>query len=200
MFDLSDPKATPKFNALITTAKDLFYRYGIKRVSIEEICKKAGVSKMTFYKHFGSKIELLHYIMTRIYSDYFQKFDNLIKQDVAFEDKVKQMLKLKEEYTESLSKEMLEDLVIQPHPAVQELLEKQREKSLQLFWNTFSQAQEKGEIRKDVRIDFLMYMMNVLAELGSDVRLLDMYDNGQELAIDLTSFMFYGMMPRNNEK
>ena len=110
------------------------------------------------------------------------------------------MLKLKEEYTESLSKEMLEELLVHPHPTIQELVIKQREKSLQLFRDTFNEAQEKGEIRKDIRIDFLMYIMNVLYELGSDLRLLDMYDNGQELAMELTSFMFYGMMPRNNEK
>ena len=48
----------PKYLDIFKTAKDLFWKYGIKRVSIEEICKEAKVSKMTFYKFFPNKIEL----------------------------------------------------------------------------------------------------------------------------------------------
>jgi len=40
-----------KYNQIIDTSKKLFWKYGIKRVTIEEICREAGVSKMTFYKH-----------------------------------------------------------------------------------------------------------------------------------------------------
>jgi AcrR family transcriptional regulator len=199
MIDISGPNSTPKFNSIITTAKELFYRYGIKRVSIEEICKKANVSKMTFYKHFGSKIDLVFFIMTRIFDSAYKKFDEVVQQDVAFEEKVKQMLRLKSDYTESLSKEMLEDLVVHPHPKIQELVEKQNIKRYKMFSETFSKAQKKGELCKDLNIDFLMYMLNVLTELGSDPKLLDMFKDGQALAMELTNFMFYGMMPRNNE-
>ena len=200
MFDISDPNATPKFNAIIITAKELFYRYGIKKVSIEEICQKASVSKMTFYKHFGSKIDLLYFIMTRIFESAYQKFDDLIIQDVPFEEKEKKLLKLKKEYTESLSTEMLEDLVVHPHPKIQELVENQNTKRYKIFLDIFSEAQKKGEIRKDIKIDFLMYMLNLLSELGSDQKLLGMFENGQELAMALTNFMFYGMMSGNNDK
>jgi AcrR family transcriptional regulator len=37
------------------TAIRLFSQFGTKRVTIEEICRTAGVSKVTFYKHFKNK-------------------------------------------------------------------------------------------------------------------------------------------------
>ncbi|MBE9509365.1 MAG: TetR family transcriptional regulator, partial [Bacteroidetes bacterium] len=32
-----------KFQQIITTAKELFWKFGIKRVTIEEICQEANV-------------------------------------------------------------------------------------------------------------------------------------------------------------
>ena len=47
-----------KYKDIMSTGKDLFWKYGMKRVTVEEICKEANVSKMTFYKYFGNKYEL----------------------------------------------------------------------------------------------------------------------------------------------
>ena len=51
---------------IVETAKDLFMRYGIRRVTIDEICRTAGASKMTFYKYFSNKIALLKEILCRL--------------------------------------------------------------------------------------------------------------------------------------
>ena len=41
-----------KSKLIVETATDLFMRYGVKRVTVEEICQTAKISKMTFYKYF----------------------------------------------------------------------------------------------------------------------------------------------------
>ena len=43
---------------ILNTARQLFWKHGIRRVSVEEVCREAGVSKMTFYRSFPNKIEL----------------------------------------------------------------------------------------------------------------------------------------------
>jgi len=47
--------SNPKREQILTTGKELFWKFGFKRVTIEEICKEAGVSKMTYYKFFTTK-------------------------------------------------------------------------------------------------------------------------------------------------
>ncbi|MCK4464396.1 MAG: TetR/AcrR family transcriptional regulator, partial [Bacteroidales bacterium] len=76
-----------KFQQIITTAKNLFWKFGIKRVSIEEICREANVSKMTFYKHFSNKPELVKYIINKITSEALAKYKNIMSQDVSFSEK-----------------------------------------------------------------------------------------------------------------
>ena len=43
------------YQILFSTAKNLFFKFGLRRVSVEEICIKASVSKMTFYRNFNNK-------------------------------------------------------------------------------------------------------------------------------------------------
>ena len=44
---------------ILKTASDLFYRFSIHTVGIDRIIAESGVAKMTFYKHFPSKDELV---------------------------------------------------------------------------------------------------------------------------------------------
>jgi AcrR family transcriptional regulator len=56
-----------KLREILIAAKELFWKHGFKRVSIEEVCREANVSKMTFYKHFKNKIELIKYLLNFIF-------------------------------------------------------------------------------------------------------------------------------------
>jgi AcrR family transcriptional regulator len=63
-----------KVKSIMETARDLFWKHGLKRVSIEEICQKSGVSKMTFYRHFDNKTELAKAVFDNVINDSIQKF------------------------------------------------------------------------------------------------------------------------------
>lgn len=52
-----------KEEQIILKAKELFTRYGYKRVSMDEIAKEAKVTKKTIYRYFNSKEELLKYFI-----------------------------------------------------------------------------------------------------------------------------------------
>ena len=46
-------------NKIIKTAGDMFFRLGIRSVSIDDICHELGISKKTFYVYFPGKDELV---------------------------------------------------------------------------------------------------------------------------------------------
>jgi AcrR family transcriptional regulator len=52
------PKRSP-VERIIETASELFYRNGIRTMGVDTIVEQAGVAKMTLYKHFGGKDELI---------------------------------------------------------------------------------------------------------------------------------------------
>ncbi len=52
-------EALPPRERILAAASDLFYRQGIRAVGVEAIAEAAGTNKMTLYRHFESKDELV---------------------------------------------------------------------------------------------------------------------------------------------
>lgn len=50
---------------ILSRAGELFFRYGIKSVSIDDICREMGMSKKTFYQHYSTKDELVEAMLDR---------------------------------------------------------------------------------------------------------------------------------------
>ena len=57
--------ATSRREHLVDTALELFYQDGFHATGIDKILAKAGVAKMTMYKHFKSKDELILAVLRR---------------------------------------------------------------------------------------------------------------------------------------
>ena len=190
-----------KFQQLVSIAHDLFMRFGIRRVSVEEICSEANVSKMTFYKYFKNKIELIKYLLNQIFSKQMTEYPRIMAQQVPFPEKVKQIIQLKHEQTTMMSQEFFHDLWKNPNPEIAELLEKLMEKSLNEILNGFKAARENGDIRQNLKPEFILYFLNHMTEMAKDENLLKLYSSPNELALELTNFFFYGILtPRANSE
>lgn len=60
MFTAIDPPAAPSARErILQTAHALFYREGIRATGIDRIIREAGVTKVTLYRHFPSKNDLV---------------------------------------------------------------------------------------------------------------------------------------------
>lgn len=54
-----DRKDLPASERILLTAHDLFYREGIRATGVDRVIAESGVTKVTFYRHFPSKNELI---------------------------------------------------------------------------------------------------------------------------------------------
>jgi AcrR family transcriptional regulator len=174
-------------------------RYGIKRVTVEEICETAGVSKMTFYKHFKNKLDLALFILNNILKEGINRYKRIMDQDVPYSEKAKEIIKLKLESTEDISKEMLKDFYDSSIPEVAKLIQKISQENFKLLLDDMFTAQKKGEIRQDINLHFIIYMLGQMQEMAADEKLLSMYGSTQDLASEFINFFFYGILSRKEE-
>jgi len=56
---ISSPPKSRVRDRIMKTASELFYRYGIHAVGVDTIATEAGTNKMSFYRNFASKDELV---------------------------------------------------------------------------------------------------------------------------------------------
>ncbi|MBS4013995.1 MAG: TetR/AcrR family transcriptional regulator [Bacteroidetes bacterium] len=188
-----------KYHSLTSTAKELFWKHGFKKVSIEEICQKSGVSKMTFYRYFENKIEIAKAVYDEVVDDGIHKFKSIIsdKSTTAYQ-KVELMLKFKADSTNEISRDFLMDFYKNPELGLSEYVEK---RSVEVWANLikdFKLAQKNGWFRKDFKPEGMLIMMNKMSEIITDPKLLQLYGNPQELVMEFSRFFTYGILPRDN--
>lgn len=77
-----------KKEQIIESARELFTQYGYKRVSMDEIAKKANVTKRTIYAYFKDKDELFTYFITEEVKEMKGIIETIETEQLPFFDKI----------------------------------------------------------------------------------------------------------------
>ena len=188
-------KTNKKYNDIVRTAKDLFWKHGFKRVSVEEICQKANVSKMTYYKHFPNKIELAKTIFNGVVSEGEKQFRLIMKEDSSAAEKMKKFIQLKINSTNNISHEFLQDFYTGAESELKAYVEERTRVAWDVLIKDYKEAQKTGIFRKDFNPEFLFKAQNKLAEMLDDKSVTSMFDNQQDLIMEFANLLVYGIAP-----
>lgn len=82
---LTDQEKELQRQKLMTKARELVLDFGVKKVSIDDIVKAAGMAKGSFYHHFSGKEELLMQLVWEIYRDFVSQAARIIESGPAGE-------------------------------------------------------------------------------------------------------------------
>ncbi|MBN1998468.1 TetR/AcrR family transcriptional regulator [candidate division KSB1 bacterium] len=182
-----------KFQQIVRAATELFQRHGIRRITVEEICRNAMVSKMTFYKYFNNKTDLVKYIVNDLMDRAVDLYKNIIQSDLPFSEKAAEIFKMKISQSELWGEEFVKDF-IHADPELEVVVQKRMAEISRLVYEDFRIAQDRGEIRKDIKLELILYLMNHLRELIQDQGIIQLYPNHIEMIRELITFFFYGIV------
>ncbi|MFZ1703949.1 MAG: TetR/AcrR family transcriptional regulator [Saprospiraceae bacterium] len=186
------------YHSIVETANTLFMKHGMKRITVEEICREAGVSKMTFYRNFDNKDDVAEKIILDISERNMKRYREIMKGDIPYAEKIQQIVVLKKEASQEISEEFIKDILQNDNIVFIEHLNNQRKKVSTEYIKDFKDAQKKGEVRQDIKPEFILYMLDTMYEKMKDPRLAAMYKDTHEATIEVTKFFFYGIL--SNEK
>lgn len=87
-------------NEMVEAARELFFRYGIRSVTMDDLARHLGVSKKTFYQHFKDKADLVKAVTElqirdeEAFIDQVQcECENAIDEVIKISEYVRQMLR-----------------------------------------------------------------------------------------------------------
>lgn len=75
--DLAD---LPARDRILRTAHDLFYRDGIRATGIDRLIAESGVTKVTFYRHFPSKNDLIRAFLAHRHERWMAWFTDALRR------------------------------------------------------------------------------------------------------------------------
>ncbi len=180
---------------LLKIARELFWKHGFKRVTIEEVCQLAGVSKMTFYRLYPNKIELAKAVYDEEINKGLITFKAILEENLDPAEQIRKILFLKLKGTNDISQEFIKDFYDSPEIGLKSYIEEKNK----FIWNEmldyFMQAQQKGLFRKDFKPAFFLNLSSHLTKMLSDENLIKLYDTPQELILEIANFCIYGIAP-----
>lgn len=184
---------SPKVISIINSARELFWKHGISRVTVEEICENADCSKMTLYRHFENKIEVAKAVLNQINTEAQNKYHTIMTSDVTFSEKIRLLILLKGESTLDISQEFLDDILNKHSSELGSFLDELSKQQSARVKADFIKAQNEGHIRADLNIDFALAYADSLSNIIQDEALKSYYKTPQELILEVTNLFFYGI-------
>lgn len=174
-----------KLNQLVQAGETLFIKHGMSRVTVDEICRQAGVSKPTFYKHFKSKDALARRINEIWIEEALKKIEEIEESNLTFPEKMKQILAVKQELSSRPGPEFLKDLIA---------LNIDLSYAFKRVLRFFLKSQQNGDIRGDIRPEFLMAAFSALNNLQYDPGIRSLYKDSMTLPEDVFKLFYYGAL------
>lgn len=187
--------SNPKRIQILATGKELFWKFGFKRVSIEEICREAGVSKMTFYKFFPNKGELAKTVLDKVFDEIINKIERLSEDHETPEKTLRKIMQLKAEGTRDISEEFIKDLYANPDEGIKVFMEEKTSEMFKEIITFYEKGKEKGWIRKDLNIPFFLAFTRKITSLVYEEEMLSFFGSSQELIMEITNLFIYGISP-----
>ena len=187
-----------KYRDILATGKALFWKHGYRRVTVEEICEESKVSKMTFYKYFPNKAELAKEVLDKLFRESMDQFKKLMLSDIPFEDKMELQIKMKSEGVQDISEEFVKDIYGDPESELFDFWRIKANEAIQIVIDLYQQAQNQGYIRQDIKIDFILYIIDKTFDFVNDDALISKYDTMQDLILEINRFFLYGILPHHS--
>jgi len=181
-------------------AKELFLKHGFKKVSIDEICKKAHVSRKTYYTYYENKTALVLFIINEISTDAIEKFKAVINGPGTFARKMEESLDLKYEFSKTITMEFVADILDPGSAEILEYWKGMMQESMMLLMNFLKEGQRTGEMNPDLNLNYVMWYFQKLSEIIKSPELAGMFSNPEEMVKQVSKSMIYGIMPINSPR
>ncbi len=190
------PRRTSRKRALLVeTARELFRRHGIKRVTVQEICAEAGVSKMTFYRHFGNKVQLAKHLLEVWSEQLSARVEQIDTMPLPFSDKVELLIAERVQLARQLSPEFIAELY-GADDSLADFIRRQGHANRQRFTEFIAAAQRRGEVRSDLHPALILGVLDRLNDLAKDEAMVGLLSGYAELTRQVNTLFFYGALER----
>jgi AcrR family transcriptional regulator len=136
-------------------ARELFMRFGIRSISMDDIAGAVGMSKKTIYASFADKDALVEAVISRHLSESEELIRRLVSESANAVDEILMTMRLFESQFRNLNPIVLHDLR-KFHPGAYRLIEShKRQFALQTMQVNMERGIREGVFRADMNVEIM---------------------------------------------
>lgn len=153
---------------LLKGAEDLFLKYGVRSITMDDIARHLGISKKTIYQHFEDKDDIVALVLRTHMERQRQQFEEIaLKSKNAVEEMVMLSVLLKESMR-NVNASLLFELQKYHQRAWNTWLEFKKKDIHQSIIRNLKQGIDEGYFRNDINVDVLGRMRLEMVQMAFD--------------------------------
>lgn len=185
-------------------AWELFGQFGVEKVSMVDIARKAGVSQATIYNNFGSKEALAREFVTAVIDQLVKRTEEVLSPNMPFWEKMAGVIQFISAMMAqgrsleldipvfSISFDLLND------PEIKKIRNSALERMTVLLLRLVQEGKEQGHIHSELSEDAYKIYFKAFMEIFADPQFRQGYNKNPDLIQDLGSLMIYGLRGQNS--
>ena len=123
------------------------------------------------------------------------EYRRIMDSNLSYPEKIERGIELKLKNARNLSQEFMQELYKNGDPEIMAYMQEMVKVSLDAFMSDFKTYQQRGEIRHDVKPEFMLYMLNKMVEMAVDDNFIRLFETPADMVRTVSNFYFYGIMP-----
>lgn len=142
---------------IIEKAGDLFYQYGVKNTSMDELASSLGISKRTIYENFRDKEDILLSLLIKLKEDRDKHFTSILKKSNNVVEVFIKIIEI-QQATPPGNVKFFQD-IHKYYPRAARMMQEDIKKN-NVFLRSFLQnGIEQGYIRKELNVDVAAFLV-----------------------------------------
>ncbi|WP_243387595.1 TetR/AcrR family transcriptional regulator [Bacillus kexueae] len=173
----------------------LFSEFGVEKVTVSEIAKRANVSPVTIYNYFGNKDDLVKHVISHSLNEAIEERKKVLESDIPFRDKIQKLIFEKAAYIETVNPEFLQKM-ISNDPDIKEIVDELYKKSLPLLVQLFEEGKRHGHIDESISTETLLMYINMFKYAMNQYQLFDSREKNAQTTKEFGQLFFYGLLKK----
>lgn len=193
--NLSTVMTASKQQTIADTARRLFREHGFSAVSVGRICAEAGVSRVTFYKHYSGKNALLQEIVTEQKNRIRAEFEALLARQCSLREATEAVFALqRQSFDELYSAAFLRDIEENTDLELERFFHELNEEKYAFMRGFFHTLQQRRLIQPDLPVELIDLFIRQADILMRHSQLAALYAAApQKLPQDVLGLLLHGL-------
>lgn len=180
-------------------AWELFSQFGVEKVSMSDIARKAGVSPATIYNNFGGKDVLVQEFITTMVDHLMGEAEAIVTLDASFEQKIAALFQYITDKLVSTTPTPDNPLFsgsvdLHNDPQIKRIRESAQEKMTQLVMELVAEGKREGQVNSALSDEALAIYFSLFMEAFVRPDYQMQFHQNSKLISDLGSLMLYGLI------
>ncbi len=184
-------------------AWELFSQFGVDRVSVADIARKAGVSQATIYNNFGSKDAIAREFVTGAVEHLMTRVEEVLAPNLPYREKMAAFLQFIADMMASGRPSTAETTLfassvdVQNDPEIRKIRTAARERMTGLMLSLVKEGRQQGQVDTSISDNALAIYFGAFMDIFSYPELQSRFFNHPNIVKELGALMMFGLKGEN---